>query len=564
LAGGGASLTEATGPHEGRLLLARLLLCAGAFGVALAVVGVGREGAEAAERGLYATLAAAFLGAALAAAGTRFAGRWRGIGAMQLGMDLATVSCLVHFSGGASSIFSFLYLPITLYGAILFDRRGAYLSAALASGCYAVALLAAERAGTRAAFDPGPLGVPLSALWVVHTAALLLVALLSSALVRELRIAGQALHESASDLERLRRLHERTVESLTSGLLTTDRAGRVTSFNPEAERITGRSAAAALGRDVDEVLPGVRELVMQGPESGRGGRLRGRTVHRHASGAVRHLGLAGSILREADGSAGGHVVIFQDVTEVVAMERDLRRSERLAAAGQLSASMAHEIRNPLAAISGCVEMLRAGLGDSAAADERSRLMEIVLREIERLDRLIADFLDFARPAPARRRAVELAPLMEEVLKIFETARPPGVEVEYRVDPDVRALADPAEIRQLLWNLLLNASQAMPGGGRLVVAAGEPSQGSLPAGRNDPREERGFVEVSVSDTGVGIPPETLERIFDPFFTTKVGGSGLGLAIVHRVVEGSGGKVEVESRVGEGTTFRVRLLRAEAAQ
>jgi two-component system sensor histidine kinase PilS (NtrC family) len=189
-------------------------------------------------------------------------------------------------------------------------------------------------------------------------------------------------------------------------------------------------------------------------------------------------------------------------------------------------------------------------------------MDIVLREIERLDRLIADFLQFARPAPARRRPVELAALVEEVLKMFETVRPAGVEVECGVDPALRALADPAEIRQLLWNLVLNAAQAMPAGGRLVVTAAGLPQGAPGADRNDPREEPGFVEVSVSDTGVGIPPEALERIFDPFFTTKTGGSGLGLAIVHRVVEGSGGSVEVESRMGEGTTFRVRFLRAEA--
>jgi two-component system sensor histidine kinase PilS (NtrC family) len=387
------------------------------------------------------------------------------------------------------------------------------------------------------------------------------VALLSSALVRDLRIAGEALHAKSSDLDRLRRLHERTVESLTSGLLTTDRSRRVTSFNPEAERITGCSAAAVLGRDIDAVLPGAREMVMQGAESGRGGRLRGRTIHRHPSGALRHLGLAGSILREADGSAAGHVVIFQDVTDVVAMERDLRRSERLAAAGQLSASMAHEIRNPLAAISGSVEMLRDGLGHGPADDERARLMDIVLREIERLDRLIADFLAFARPAPARRAPVALAETAEEVLKMFEAVRPAGVEVECRVDPALCALADPAEIRQLLWNLVLNGAQAMAAGGRLSVTARELPQEASGADRNEPREDPTLVEVCVADTGVGIPPETLERIFDPFFTTKPGGSGLGLAIVHRVVEGSGGSVEVESRVGQGTTFRVRLPRGE---
>jgi two-component system sensor histidine kinase PilS (NtrC family) len=563
-----ASGAEAPSRGEGarralvRITAARLALAIGALVVAGVFIGVGREGGEAAEAALYGVLAAGFLWTAVFAAALPFVRRPARLGAVQLVADVALVTALVHFSGGADSFFGFLYLPITLYGAILFERRGAYGSAALASAGYGLALWTAEWAGTRALFGGALPGTPLSALWVVHTAALLLVALLGTALARELRITGERLEESASDLLRLRDLHERTVESLTSGLLTTDLEGRVTSFNPEAERITGRSARDATGLDVDEVLPGAREAVLVPRRPGA--RTRARMVFRDGSGQERRLGLSGSVLRSVDGEAGGWVVIFQDVTDVVRMEAELRRSERLAATGQLAANMAHEIRNPLAAISGSLEMLRERAERAAGGPERQRLMEIALREIERLDHLIADFLEFARPAAGEPAPLPLAPAVEELTKMFEAVRPAGVTLQVDVPAECAVLADPRQLRQVLWNLLLNAAQALPEAGEIRIRARpvrEAPQEGETRRRNAPDEGEQSVEVAISDTGAGMPPEVLERAFEPFFTTKRSGSGLGLPTVHRVVENHGGSLSLESRPGEGTTVRVRLPAAE---
>jgi two-component system sensor histidine kinase PilS (NtrC family) len=353
------ALPHARGPLRRtlvRITAARLALVIGALALSGAFIGVGRPGGEGAETALYAVLAAGFLLTAVSAGLLPRIRRLRVFGALQLLLDVAFVTALVNFSGGADSFFGFLYLPITLYGAILFERRGAYGSAALASAGYGLALYTAELTGTRALFGGPAPGTPLSALWVVHTAALLLVALLGTALARELRIAGEALERSTTSLHRLRDLHERTVESLTSGLLTTDLEGRITSFNPEAERISGWSPREALGRDVEEVLPGARGIVMA-PRA-KGERPRARMAFRDRFGQERRLGLSGGVLRATDAQVGGWVVIFQDVTDVVRMEAELRRSERLAATGQLAANMAHEIRNPLAAISGSLEMLK--------------------------------------------------------------------------------------------------------------------------------------------------------------------------------------------------------------
>jgi two-component system sensor histidine kinase PilS (NtrC family) len=262
----------------------------------------------------------------------------------------------------------------------------------------------------------------------------------------------------------------------------------------------------------------------------------------------------------------GHVVIFQDVTQVVEMEAELRRSERQAAIGRLSAAIAHEIRNPLAAISGSIQMLRSA-SQAAGDDDSRRLMEIVLRETERLDGLLTDFLQYARPAPPKLGSVALAPLVRDLVQMFEKARSPESPIEVRVEVQdgVAVTGDASQLRQLLWNLYLNATQAMPEGGRLLIAANAVAaapQGRAATGRNAAEGEgTAVVELVVSDTGVGIPPEVIDRIFDPFFTTRREGSGLGLATVHRIIESHGGSLRVESAVGAGTTFRIRLPHAE---
>ena len=544
------------------LMAARLALCLAILAIALGLT-ASTEGRNAArsEFGLYGTVAFAFAATLVFAAWHRRARRAEAFGAAQVVTDVAIVTSLVGFTGGGESIFAFLYVPITVYAALLLGRRGAYAASALGAAGYG-ALLLGPRLGWTPAHEltsgPEPMRI---ALFGVHAGALLLVALLASALSRERDRAGRALDERTRDLRSLQRLHERTVESLTSGLLTTDPNGRITSFNPEAERITGAAAAEAIGRPLDEVIPGAAGLVF-GVASGTA-RPRARLRFRNRAGQELHLGIAGSVLRAAEGGRGGHVVIFQDVTGVVKMEADLRRHERLAGVGQLAADLAHEIRNPLAAISGSIQILETSL-PGQEADEARRLIGIAVREADRLNALITDFLHFARPAPANPEPVSLATVAEEVLRMFDAVCPASVHVSLDVAADLHVRADEGQLRQLLWNLYLNAAQAMPEGGALDISATPlPAQAPLAAGRNAGEEGAGWVEIEVADTGSGIPEEVIDRIFDPFFTTKKDGSGLGLATVHRIVEGHAGQLTVESAVGRGTRFRIRLPRAEAA-
>ena len=543
------------------LLAGRLVVAFGILVGALALTAErARAGTDVPERALYATVVLAFVTTIFAVVANSRIRRRRAFAGLQLASDVAIVSALVHFSGGSDSFFGFLYVPITVYAALLFGRRGAYAASALGAVGYGTVLLIAHwESMARGAHAADPVQITV---WGLNAGALMLVALLASALSRERDRAGRALAETSRDLASLQRLHQRTVESLTSGLITTDPAGQITSWNPEAERITGANVAEVLGRALDDVIPGAHARVLEA--AGSGEKFRARLRHRNVRGEDLHLGLAGSRLLVGDGDPGGYVVIFQDVTKVVEMEAELRRQERLAGIGQLAADLAHEIRNPLAAISGSIQILEGG-AEGEESDEARRLMNIVVRETDRLNALITDFLLFARPAPARPEPVAIETVLRDMAQLFESVRPPSVELLIDAPPALRVIADDRQLRQLLWNLFLNAVQAMPDGGRLEIRAQRAAaQGAALERRNGNAEGPPWVEIRVADTGTGIAEDVLERIFDPFFTTKKEGSGLGLATVHRIVEGNGGHVKVESAVGRGTRFCVLLPDADRAR
>ena len=537
----GKSAPEDGRSRLARLMAARLATSVAVLGLALVFVGPGEEAQEAA-RGLYGSIAAAFLCTAIFAAVLPWVRRIEPYAVLQITVDLALVTSAVLFTGGGRSIFSFLYLPIVVLGAILFGRRGGYGAAIAASMGFACVVALGQPGLGSEAVDPAEVKF---AIWGMHTGGLVLVAMLSTTLARELRAADADLEASRAELVRLEALHQRTIESVTSGLLTTGAAGRVLSCNPEGEAILGLEKDRILGRLADEVLPGVGRLMEKPASDAR--RQRTRLQLPRADGRVQHLGVAVSVLRSIAGKPDGHVVIFQDVTQVVELEAELQRSARLAGVGELAASIAHEIRNPLAAISGSVQML-----ERKGEPEDRRLHAIVLREIDRLDRLISDFLLYARPNPPKIETIEIARLFEELQQVdaggtagLSCEAPPGLTVE----------ADSAQLRQVLWNLVRNAQDASPEGAevRLSARALDPQATGGP-GRNA-SEGGGGVEICVTDAGEGIEPDKLERIFDPFFTTKEEGTGLGLPTVHRILDAHDAAVHVESRPGVGTTFHL---------
>jgi two-component system sensor histidine kinase PilS (NtrC family) len=339
------------------------------------------------------------------------------------------------------------------------------------------------------------------------------------------------------------------IDSLTGGLAATDVHGRVLMFNRAAETITGETAAAVLGRPIAEVLQmpaSMRKSLRDVVEPGRPHRSEFTYIRR--SGEQMDLGLSiGPLI----GGAGqvGYLFTFQDLTEYKRREREEQRQKRLAAVGEMAAGIAHEIRNPLASMAGSMQVLRQELDLNS---EQTQLFDIVLRESDRLNDTIRNFLAYARPQASRIRTVDLKQVLAEAAQLIRNN--PECQSRHQVDvtlPDhqVACDADEAQIRQIVWNLATNGIRAMPDGGALTLAA--------TAGASS-------VVIRVTDTGVGMSVDALDRIFQPFHGGFAKGAGLGLSIVHRIVTDHGGEIRVSSEVGKGTAVEIHLpVRAPSA-
>ncbi len=482
----------------------------------------------------------------------RFTERHPWLADFQFGADALLVSAFIHVTGGIASNFSSLYLLPIIAASMIRYRRVALQLAAFSAVMY-LALVAVQYIDVdlpvARRFSPA---VDLPSVRVAqYTVAINLggfigVALLAGSLADSLRSAGARLEDASHRIRDLRAFNEYVINSLLSGLITTDHEGRILTFNRAASTISGVPAAQVVGRNVIEV--------MQMPESVRtrmadliaGRSLRVDSQYRTPAGRVIDVGLTASTLTFPEGGIG-YLWSFQDVTEIRRLERDARLRQRLAAVGEMAAGIAHEIRNPLASMSGSIQVLRQEL---PLSEDQAQLMDIVLRESERLNDTIRSFLAYARPqrsAPARldvRKVVQDAATL--LRNSAEVRADHVIDVEVPVDP-VWCEADENQIRQVVWNLATNGLRAMSGGGRLRLAV---SSERAPDGDES-------VVLAIQDEGCGIAPEDLDGIFQPFRSSFERGTGLGLAVVHRVVTDYNGTIQVSSHVGIGTTMSVRL-------
>jgi len=320
----------------------------------------------------------------------------------------------------------------------------------------------------------------------------------------------------------------------------------VTVFNDTAERLFGRPSAGTIGRPSAEILPAACLEIL-----GDLGRERP-IVEKELECTVREghkvpLEVIAAVLKDDDGALIGRIALFRDLSELQRLRLEVERSRRLAAVGSLAAGVAHEIRNPLSSIKGFATYFRQRYG---GVPDDVKMADIMIQEVDRLNRVITELLEFSRPVALKRKAADAAGLVRQVAETIEgQAREKGIDVQMEVAPGLPpAFVDPDRMTQVLLNLFLNALAAMEPGGVLSVGL-------------DLQDER-TLRISVADTGTGIPREDLGRVFDPYFTTKPSGTGLGLAIVHRIVEAHGGDIRLESEPGRGTTFTI-LLPVEAA-
>ena len=475
---------------------------------------------------------------------------------LQVIVDIALITGTVYVTGGIVSYLPVLYFISVIGSSILLDKRAGYYAASVSSGAYAALVyldfnhLLPLR--YKVFFSPYlPEWEDVITTISTNVLGMFVVAYLAGYLAEKTAIMEKELEEKGIDLDRLENLNRLIVDNIPTGIMTLDGESRITSFNRAASSITGYSLKDVYYRGVDAVSPEFLKGTKVPPYEAA----RTEINIRKKNGPEVCIGFTVS---SGQGGEMASIIIFQDLTVLKAMEEQIRRDDRLRALGDLSASLAHEIRNPLASLSGSVQVLNKGSG---VKGEKRHLMEIVLRECERLNSLITDFLLFARPATKEKpERIDIAELIRETIKVFTNSpQAKGIDIEDRLTGSLFVEGDRRQMSQVFWNLFLNAADAMKNGGKLTV-------GSAPKGpaglfskpdmeKMGPRQEDRFVEIMVSDTGEGIEQTNLSKVFDPFFSTKASGTGLGLAIVHRIVESHRGKIYISSVRGKGTTFKI---------
>jgi len=473
---------------------------------------------------------------------------------LQLLLDVVFVTAILYSTGGIESIFSSLYFLCIIYGSIMLYRKGGMMVASLSSILYGLLLDlhyygVIHPLGSRLSYPEQYQSSYLFFIILVNIVAFYVVAFLSSYVSEQARKSSVELKAKQIDVDKLEILNESIINSITAGLIAMDGYNRIVLFNPAAEKIFGVNAKGAFGRQVNDVLPFLGDYLADGaipPIKGAGKSPPFVDIpYLKTDGEKVYLRLSISPLRFLLGDQKGQILIFQDLTEIKKIEEEMKKVEGLAMIGELAAGIAHEIRNPMASISGSIQMLKDGLEDD---NVNRRLMGIVSREINRLNHLVNDFLVFARPKKAKLEEFDLNQLILESLELFKNSRyREDIEVHTDFSGHITLESDPEQVRQVLWNLFLNSCEAMPDGGSLHVLTGVEQDTSQPGAKR--------AMISVRDTGSGFDEKALSQLFVPFFTTKEGGSGLGLATVKRIVEGLQGEVSGGNHPGGGAEIAI---------
>ena len=473
---------------------------------------------------------------------------------IQIFGDIILITTLVSATDGAESPFVFLYLFSIIPASIMLYRTGALAAAAAVSIFYGAVVdvqyynLLPFIASTT---------LPVKTLFYVlslHIAAFFAVAYLGSSAVETLRRMKEELRAKDSNIEELQAFNVNVAQCMSTGLLTTDDEGRITAFNRAAEEITGFKWEDVRGKRFLDILPvkEIEDILNSIKQILPIYRFESEVNKKDVSRII--LGMNVSHLLDEGGRSHGLIVIFQDLTKVKEMEREVKKREKMAMIGEVAAGMAHEIRNPLASLSGSMQILKEEL---SLQGDNAYLMEIALREMDRLNTTITEFLTYARPNPPQKKLMDLNDLLIDTINLLKNSdvyRNADIHAQTEFKEEKLLLSvDPHQISQVFWNLSMNAVQAMPDGGVLTIS----SRISGVKSGDEVSKSREWAEIIFKDTGQGINEGILEKIFVPFFTTKEAGSGLGLSIVHRIIEEHDGRIYVKSKPGKGAQFTIYL-------
>jgi len=466
----------------------------------------------------------------------------------QLAVDIVLITFLVYVTGSIGSNYSVLYSLVVIYSAIFLGRRGALIVASVAGVAYGLIIdfeyfkiiPTVYTTGRDNTVDANDAIVRIA----VHILSFYVLAFLASFVVEQEKRTRTLLEERESAFKQLDLLFRSIIESVDTGVMTTTFQGRIKTFNRAAEKITGFPLKSVENRNIQDVFPDFSIFIHSDDQH----QIRRRREVNIISGNGEQviLGCSVSPLKDRHETQIGFIIIFQDLTEIKRMEEKLEKSKKLALIGEMAAGLAHEMRNPLASITGSIQLL----GQNTKLEETDRrLMQIIMRGKEQLDLFVRDFLLLSRPVPEIREAISLKHVTDEVLENIKMTKEwsTDINVSQSFDGFMNAYANKEQVRQIIQNLILNAIQAIDGAGNLKLEIQDVKLD----------DHKDYAVFKVTDDGSGIEEKDLPNVFEPFFTNKERGTGLGLAIVSRLVDGYGGKIKIESKVNQGTTVTVWL-------
>lgn len=478
---------------------------------------------------------------------------------LQFLSEIVLESAIVYTTGNVSSPFSGLFILTIVSASLHYRLVGTLLWASLVSLAYSFIIWFGLEVGVEPILTLERLqsiftrpGYVFNSVFL-HIVTFYLVAFISGYLAERLKDRDKELAAASAELRQARLETDDILRHLNSGLLTVNASGRVMYFNRAAERILGYREEEVRGLHCEEVfaerMPELAASLIDGI-TGQVEYPRKELEIIAREGKVLPMGLSTSILTDQNQELRGIIAIFSDLTEAKLLEAKVRAADRLAAIGELSASIAHEIRNPLAAISGSVEVLSR---ETEATGENARLMNLIVKESERLNKILSDFLFYARIDRPAYNKVELCHLIAETLEILYHHEAYHPSINFRLEADesiIYVVGDEDLLKQLLLNLAVNACEAFGG------KTGEITM------RLAVNSAKGTVEFYIQDNGPGIHPDKLRQIYKPFYSTKKQGTGLGLSIVHRICSILQLSINVDSQLGEGTTFLIELKTYDA--
>jgi two-component system sensor histidine kinase PilS (NtrC family) len=464
--------------------------------------------------------------------------------AIQLFFDGGFVTAVVYWTGGIESFFPYFYFLVILAGGTIFSRSGGLLTALFASLLYGAVLFVQGWNPLPIFFElsgPGALVTKNYLLYqlIMHGVGFFAVGYFSSILVEQTRKQWGQIEDQKKSIDQLEELNRIVIENLDIGLIALDFEHKIMNINPAGQIILGRSEKELKGQSLESLFQKEAWTVYT-IETDLDNRREAPYIT--PKGSRKILGYSRTPVRGSGSQEIGEIVTFKDISQIKSLQEHLRKVDHLAVMGKMAAGIAHEIKNPLASISGSIQVLIADCRDEGSGE---RLLKIISREVARLDSLMNDFLALAKPAQAVESRQDISELILETVELIKKNQdfPPGIQWELDIKPHLLAEISGGEIAQVLWNLVMNALQAIEGEGRVRITAR--------SFQDESKQE--WLEIKIGDDGPGIPIHDQSKVFDPFFTTKDQGTGLGLSIVQKIIADRGGSIRVESAPGKGTEF-----------